>query len=83
MGIREKIYNLLSRGEPDDPDQLVEIAVVPIGTGPMTVATLCDAGFSATGNEAFNLVTKVASDYRIFVPHRESDRATARLNSLI
>lgn len=82
MGIRQKFYNLLSRGEPEDPDQLIEIAVVPIGVGPMTVASLCDDGFSATGNETFNLVTKVASDYRILVPRRESDRATIRLNGL-
>jgi hypothetical protein len=84
MTIRQRIENVLSRGSvPEDPDALVEIALVPIGSGPMTVASLCDAGFEATGAESFNIVTDVLSDYRILVPRRQSVEASARLQELL
>jgi hypothetical protein len=84
MTIRQTIERLLSRGSvPDDPDALVEIALVPIGSGPMTVASLCEAGFEATGAESFNIVTDVLSDYRILVPRRQAADATARLHDLL
>jgi hypothetical protein len=49
----------------------------------MTVASLRAEGFSASGNETFNIVTNVVSDFRIFVPRREFERASARLVSLL
>jgi hypothetical protein len=84
MTIRQTIERLLTRGSvPEDPDALVEIALVPIGTGPMTVTSLCDSGFEATGAESFNIVTDVLSDYRILVPRRQAVEATARLQDLL
>jgi hypothetical protein len=84
MTIRQRIENLLTRGSvPDDPDALVEIALVRIGAGPMTVASLCEAGFEATGAESFNIVTDVLSDYRILVPRRQAAEATARLQDFL
>jgi hypothetical protein len=84
MTIRQRIESLLTRGSvPEDPDALVEIALVPIGSGPMTVASLCEAGFEATGAESFNIVTDVLSDYRILVPRRQAAEATARLQDLL
>jgi hypothetical protein len=84
MTIRQTIEKLLTRGSaPEDPDALVEIALVPIGSGPMTVASLRDSGFEATGAESFNIVTDVLSDYRILVPRRQAAEATARLQDLL
>ena len=84
MTIRQTLEKLLTRGSaPEDPDALVEIALVPIGSGPMTVASLRDSGFEATGAESFNIVTDVLSDYRILVPRRQAVEATARLQDLL
>ena len=84
MTIRQTIEKLLTRGAPpDDPDVPVEIALVPVGTGPMTVASLRDSGFDATGAETFNIVTNVLSDYRILVPRHQAADATARLQDLL
>ncbi len=84
MTIRDKVLKLLNRGdESADPDEPVEVALVPIGAGPMAVATLRREGFDATGNETFNIVSNVLSDYRILVPRREAERATARLQEIL
>jgi hypothetical protein len=84
MTIRQTIEKLLTRGSvPEDPEALVEIALVPIGSGPMTVASLREAGFEATGAESFNIVTDVLSDYRILVPRRQAVDATAKLQDLL
>ena len=84
MSIRERLENLLNRGSvPEDPDALVEIALVPIASGPMTVASLRDSGFEATGAETFNIATDVLSDYRILVPRRQAAEASARLHDLL
>jgi hypothetical protein len=84
MGVRDALYRLLNRGaHVADPDEPMEVALVPIGAGPMAVATLCSEGFHATGNETFNIATNVLSDYRILVPRREADRAAARLQAIL
>ena len=84
MSIRDAVYKILNRGGgSQDPDEPVEIAVVPIGAGPMTVATLRSEGFEASGSETFSIVTDVLSDYRILVPRREAERATARLQAIL
>ena len=84
MTLCQRIENLLTTDlVPDDPDALVEIALVPIASGPMTVASLCEFGFEATGAESFNIVTDVLSDYRILVPRRQAVGATAKLQDLL
>jgi hypothetical protein len=84
MTIRQTIERLLTRGSaPEDPDALVEIALVPISTGPMTVASLSEAGFDASGAETFNIATNVLSDYRILVPRSQAAEATERLRELL
>ena len=49
MGIRSMMWNALSRGEAPvlDPDEIVELAVVPFTKGPLTVAMLEQAGIQA------------------------------------
>jgi hypothetical protein len=84
MGIRQAIERLLNRGSfPENPDEPVEIGLVPLATGPMTVASLREAGFDASGAETFNIATDVLSDYRILVPRREAGEATTRLQGLL
>jgi hypothetical protein len=84
VSFRDVVYRLLNRGDATaDPDEPVEIALVPVSTGPMAVATLRNEGFDATGNETFNIATNVLSDYRIFVPRRDAERAAARLQAIL
>ena len=84
MTFRDVVYKLLNRGtDAADPDEPVEVALVPIGSGPMTVATLRGEGFDATGSETFNIATNVLSDYRILVPRQQVERATARLQAIL
>ena len=82
MSLRAKFFAWLSRGDPGDPAELLEITRLPIAGGPLTVAALRDAGFSAVGEEAFNIVTRTASDYRVLVPRGEADRALEFLGQL-
>jgi hypothetical protein len=73
MTVRDAVNRWLSRGSAvDDPDEQVEIAITPLATGPMTIESLCDEGFHATGAPTFNIVTDVASDFRILVPRKEA-----------
>lgn len=84
MSFRDVVYRWLSRGDATaDPDEPVEIALVPVSAGPMAVAALRDEGFDASGNETFNIATNVVSDYRIVVPRREAERASAQLQTIL
>ena len=83
MGIVQKFYALISKGEPADPDQPVELIVVRATSGPMTVARLREDGFDATGYEEFNPGTRLSSNYVIRVPRRELGRASARLKAIL
>ncbi len=83
MRFLQKFYALLSRGEPADPDERVELIVVRATSGPMTIARLREDGFDATGHESFNAGTKLTNDYRILVPRREVERASERLKSIL
>ncbi len=81
MAFRDRIGRLLSRGAPpSDPDELIEVAVVRLGQGPMTVAGLRERGIDAHGADYFNIVTNVASDYRILVPRRQAAEAKALID---
>lgn len=83
MTVRDVMNRWLGRnGVSEDSDQLVEIAIVPLATGPMSVESLCAAGFHASGSPTFNIVTDVASDFRILVPRDEVVAATKRLDEL-
>jgi len=76
MTVRDAMNRWLSRGNSvEDPEEPVEIAIIPLAMGPMTVESLCAEGFHATGAPTFNIVTDVASDYRIVVPRNEAAAA--------
>jgi hypothetical protein len=81
MTVRDAVYRWLSRGGGvADPDEPIELAVVPLATGPMTVRSLSALGFHATGAPTFSIVTNVASDYRILVPRKEVVAAMKQLD---
>ena len=65
MTVRDAMNRWLSRGsEVADPDEPVEIAIIPLATGPMTVDALCAEGFHATGAPTFNIVMRTPEGSR-------------------
>lgn len=84
MGWRDRLSTLfVSNPIPENPDEPIEIGVVPIGRGPILVEQLREDGFDAGGHDAFNIVSNVASGYRILVPREQSEAAVARLGELL
>lgn len=82
MALRDVPNRWFGRGAAppcEQGERLVEIAVVALHRGPMLVQEFIEAGFDATGTEAFNIVTKVRSDFSISVPSSQSDAALAFL----
>jgi hypothetical protein len=76
MSWRDRLRTLFVSGEiTENPDEPIEIGVVPIARGPLAVTHLREAGFEAGGHDAFNIVSSVASGYRILVPRRQSEDA--------
>ena len=72
MKLMDRLLRMLSRGDGStSPNEEVELAVVPIAAGPMTVASLRDRGIDARGYETFNVATNRLSDYRITVPRHQ------------
>lgn len=70
MGLRDTLMRWLDRGHVTlDPDEWVEITVVPVSQGPLLIKRLRSAGINATGADTFNVVTQVPSDFRIFVQY--------------
>ena len=84
MSWRDRLSTLfVSTPIAEDPDEPIEIGVVPIGRGPLAVTHLRAAGFDAGGHDAFNIVTNVASGYRILVPRHQSEGAVQVLDDFL
>lgn len=66
-----------------DDDAPTEIGVVAIVVGPIVVTKLREEGFDASGHDAFNIVSNVASGYRIIVPFHQAEAAAARLDHIL
>jgi hypothetical protein len=84
MGLRQKLIEVLSRGEPDpepDEEEFVELERVPLHFGPLTVETLGAAGIEALQFEEFDPVT-AQSRSLIKVRRRQVAEATATLDEL-
>ena len=77
MGLRQRIVDLLSKGEaPEtDPDELVDVGTVTLAEGPLTVEALREAGIDATVVEAFDAPTAITRA-RIMVRRRQADVAS-------
>jgi hypothetical protein len=83
MGLRRKLLEVLSRGddEPElDGDELVDVEVVPLHLGPITIEVLREAGIEAVSLEAYNAATAQSSTL-IRVPRRQHAEATAVLDA--
>ena len=80
MGLRTWLVDLLSRGEvrEPDPDEPVEVGMVLLPEGPLTIEALRDAGIEATLIEAFDAPT-ATTRARIMVRRRDADAASAVL----
>ena len=84
MSWRDRLSTLFISGPiAEDPDEPVEIGVVPIGKGPIALSRLREAGFDAGGHDAFNIVTNVASGFRILVPRHQSAEAVRVLDEFL
>ena len=82
MKLLQKFYSLISRGEHvPDPSEPIELVVVRLTKGPMTVARLREKGFDAAGYET-NFGTGLASEYRILIPRSQHEPASALLNDI-
>jgi hypothetical protein len=82
MGLRRKLFEVLSRGEePElDEDEFVDVEVVPLHFGPITVEALAEAGIEALSVEEFNAAT-AQSRTQIKVRRRQLAEATAVLDA--
>jgi hypothetical protein len=83
MGLRRKLFEVLSRGddEPElDGDELVDLEVVPLHLGPITIEVLREAEIEAVSLEAYNAATAQSSTL-IKVPRRQHAEATAVLDA--
>ena len=84
MGLRDKLFELLSRGTPPDldEDELVFLEEIPLVNGPMTVEQLKDVGIEAVLIESFDPVTMARSNAEIRVPRRQLAEANELLDTL-
>jgi hypothetical protein len=82
MGLRQKLLEVLSRGdEPElDEDEFVDLEVVPLHLGPLTIEVLNEAGIEALSLEEYNAAT-AQSRTLIKVRRRQHADATAVLDS--
>jgi hypothetical protein len=80
VGLRTWLVDLLSRGDvPEpDPDEPVEVGMVLLAEGPLTIEALRDARIEATMIEAFDAPTAMTRA-RIMVRRRDADAASAVL----
>jgi hypothetical protein len=88
MGLRTRLYALLSRGAPPvlDPEEPVEIASVPLPEGPLLVSALQAAGFDAVGYEAaaphHMSVVPTWNHMRVLVRRSEAEAAAVVVEEL-
>jgi hypothetical protein len=84
MSLRQRLLDLLSRGDPPerDPDEFVEIALVPLSQAPVLVNGLRDAGFDTQLLERYSYVNATLSDASIRVARRDAAAATEALDRL-
>jgi hypothetical protein len=77
MGLRQRIVDLLSRGEVGeaDPDEFVDVGTVSLAEGPLTIESLREAGIDATLVEAFDAPTAMTRA-RIMVRRRQAVAAS-------
>lgn len=83
MGFRDAMRRWFGASEDVDRDAPMEIGIVHITRGPVALTRLREAGFDAVGHDSFNIVSEVASGYRILVPQHQSEAAVAKLDEIL
>jgi hypothetical protein len=83
MGLRRWLCAQLSRGAPPelDPTEPVEVTIVRLADGPMTVSALEAAGLHAVALDTWSPITELRH-VRIMVPRAEADGALEILADL-
>jgi hypothetical protein len=84
VGLRTLLLDMLARGEPAerDPDEIVEVADVPLHNGPIIVASLTESGIEATGVESYDIRSSVTTRMRIMVRRSDVAAASALIDKL-
>ena len=84
MNVLRKFYDLINRdgSAHDDPDEPVELALVPGVSGPMIVERLRGDGFDVTGYETCN-GTGMPGEYRILVRRGHLGRAVEAVEGMV
>lgn len=84
MGLGDVVRALLSRGTPveRDPDEMVEVEEVSLGSSQLVVETLKGEGIEAHVVESFNPAIGAQDRAVIWVPRRQHADATAILDRL-
>lgn len=83
MSLRDVLRRWFGASEEVDPDEPTEIGIIPITSGPIALAQLRAAGFRAVGHDSINILSDVASGFRILVPQQESEAAAAKLEEIL
>ena len=84
MTIRDFVRRLLDRGgDKPDPNELVELVVLKLPRGPLVLSALQAAGIDAVGDEAFDVVTNMTTNFRIRVPRSQVTAANAILDDAL
>ncbi len=83
MGFRDVMRRWFGASDEVDPDEPTEVGIVHITRGPVALTLLREAGFDAVGHDAYNIVSEVASGYRILVPHHQAEAAVDKLDEIL
>jgi hypothetical protein len=84
VGLRTRFLDLLARGEraERDPEEVVEVADVPLHIGPILVASLKERGIEASGVESYDIRSSVTTRMRIMVRRKDLEPASAVIDEL-
>lgn len=81
MSFREMVLRRLSFGRSDalDPEEVVEVEVVPLSMGPLVESALQRQRVPVTLIDTFDVVTKTLSKTSVRVPRKSVEQARAVL----
>jgi hypothetical protein len=83
MGLRRWFWNAVSVGDDSaDPDEFVELVIVPLAQGPMLVNALGDQRIRAISTDSVGHGTGLARA-RIMVARKDLDRADRLVKELL
>lgn len=83
MTLRERFGQLLSRGPSEalDPDEFVEVQIVPLHQGPLVMTALQAEGIEARSIDHFNVALRTISQVQVLVRRRDASRANTLITA--